>query len=39
MLLALAERAGLSGLIAGHVRPGGECGVNAQRKPGAWWPG
>ena len=30
--MALAGRAGLGGLIAGHVRPGGECGVNAHLK-------
>src|SRR5882672_12350044 len=30
--MALAERAGLPGLVAGHVRPGGECGVNAHLK-------
>ena len=24
--------AGLGGLVAGHVRPGGECGVNAYLK-------
>jgi hypothetical protein len=33
-VLALAERAGLPGLLAEHVRPGGECGVNAQVKVG-----
>jgi hypothetical protein len=31
-VMALAQRAGLAGLVAGHVRPGGECGVNAQLK-------
>ena len=31
-VMALAGRAGLGGLIAGHVRPGGECGVNAHLK-------
>jgi len=31
---ALAERAGLPELLAGHVRPGGECGVNASLKVG-----
>src|SRR6266700_8120107 len=31
-VMALAERAGLGDLIAGHVRPGGECGVNARMK-------
>jgi len=31
---ALAERAGLPGLLAEHVRPGGECGVNAPLKVG-----
>src|ERR1700675_859008 len=30
--MALAERAGLGDLIAEHVRPGGECGVNAHLK-------
>ena len=29
---ALAERAGLSDLVAEHVRPGGDCGVNAHLK-------
>src|ERR1700678_3050184 len=32
--MALAERAGLGDLVAEHVRPGGECGVNAQLKVG-----
>jgi len=31
-VMALAERAGLADLVAGHVRPGGECGVNARLK-------
>jgi hypothetical protein len=31
-VMALAERAGLGGLVAEHVRPGGACGVNAQVK-------
>src|ERR1700734_625900 len=31
-VMALAQRAGLPGLVADHVRPGGECGVNAQLK-------
>ena len=31
-VMALAERAGLAGLVAEHVRPGGECGVNADLK-------
>jgi hypothetical protein len=31
-VMALAERAGLAGLVAEHVRPGGECGVNAHLK-------
>jgi hypothetical protein len=31
-LMALAERAGLGDLAAEHVRPGGECGVNAHLK-------
>src|SRR5215469_11715127 len=33
-VMALAQRAGLGGLVAGHVRPGGECGVNAHLKIG-----
>ena len=28
-VMALAQRAGLADLVAEHVRPGGECGVNA----------
>ena len=32
-VMALAER-GLPGLLAQHVRPGGECGVNAPLKVG-----
>jgi hypothetical protein len=31
-VMALAERAGLGDLVAEHVRPGGECGVNAHLK-------
>ena len=31
-VMALAERAGLAGLVAEHVRPGGDCGVNAHLK-------
>jgi len=31
-VMALAERAGLAALVAEHVRPGGECGVNADLK-------
>jgi hypothetical protein len=31
-VMALAERAGLPDLVAEHVRPGGECGVNAHLK-------
>jgi hypothetical protein len=31
-VMALAHRAGLADLVAEHVRPGGECGVNAQLK-------
>jgi hypothetical protein len=31
-VMALAQRAGLAGLIAGLVRPGGDCGVNAHLK-------
>jgi hypothetical protein len=33
-VMALAERAGLAELLAEHVRPGGECGVNADLKVG-----
>ena len=29
-VMALAGRAGLPDLVAENVRPGGECGVNAQ---------
>ena len=31
-VMALAQRAGLADLVEAHVRPGGECGVNAQLK-------
>jgi hypothetical protein len=31
-LAALAERAGLHGLVAEHVRPGGDCGANSGLK-------
>jgi hypothetical protein len=31
-VMALAQRAGLGDLVAEHVRPGGECGVNADLK-------
>src|SRR5260370_41365976 len=31
-VMALAERAGLGDLVAEHVTPGGECGVNAHLK-------
>jgi hypothetical protein len=31
-VMALAQRAGLPGLVAAHVRPGGPCGVNAVLK-------
>ena len=31
-VMGLAQRAGLGGLVAEHVRPGGECGVNAAVK-------
>jgi len=31
-VMALAQRAGLADLVAEHVRPGGDCGVNAQLK-------
>jgi len=33
-VMALAQRAGLTGLVAEHVRPGGGCGVNAHLKVG-----
>ena len=33
-VMALAERAGLGELVAEHVRPAGECGVNAHLKIG-----
>jgi hypothetical protein len=33
-VVALAGRAGLPGLVAEHVRPGGACGVNAALKIG-----
>ena len=33
-VMALAERTGLPELLAEHVRPGGECGVNAHLKVG-----
>jgi hypothetical protein len=33
-VMALAERAGQPELLAEHVRPGGECGVNAPAKVG-----
>jgi hypothetical protein len=33
-VMALAERAGLPGLLAEHVRPGGGCGANAPLLPG-----
>jgi hypothetical protein len=31
-VMALAQQAGLGELVAGHVRPGGPCGVNASLK-------
>jgi hypothetical protein len=31
-VMALADRAGRADLVAGHVRPGGDCGVNAHLK-------
>jgi Transposase DDE domain group 1 len=31
-VMALAQRAGLTDLVAEHVRPGGDCGVNAHLK-------
>ena len=33
-VMALAQRAGLGDLVREHVRPGGECGVNAPVKIG-----
>ena len=33
-VVALAERCGLPELLVEHVRPGGECGVNAPTKVG-----
>ena len=33
-VMALAERAGLQDLVADHVRPGGDCGANADLKVG-----
>ena len=33
-VMALAGRAGLADLVAEHVRPGGDCGVNAHLKVG-----
>ena len=33
-VMALAQRAGLGDLVAEHVRPSGECGVNADLKVG-----
>jgi hypothetical protein len=33
-VMALAQRAGLADLVGEHVRPGGECGVNAHLKVG-----
>jgi hypothetical protein len=33
-VMALAQRAGLTDLVAEHVAPGGECGVNADLKVG-----
>jgi hypothetical protein len=31
-VMALAQRAGLADLVVEHVRPGGDCGVNAHLK-------
>jgi hypothetical protein len=31
-VMGLAERAGMTGLVTEHVRPGGDCGVNAPLK-------
>jgi hypothetical protein len=33
-VMALAQQAGLAGLVEAHVRPGGPCGVNAHLKIG-----
>lgn len=33
-VITLAQRAGLDELTAGHVRPGGPCGMNAALKVG-----
>ena len=33
-VMALAQRAALTDLVAEHVTPGGECGVNAHLKAG-----
>ena len=38
-VMALAHRAGLGDLVAEHVRPGGECGVNAHLKIPCQLPG
>jgi hypothetical protein len=38
-VMALAQRAGLDGLVAEHVQIDRECGVDAQLKVRAWWPG
>src|ERR1700755_3406521 len=38
-VMALAQRAGLADLVAEHVRPGGEGGVNARLKVGGLVPG
>ena len=32
-VMALAQRAGLGGLVAEHVRPGGECGQRVPEDP------
>lgn len=36
---ALAQRAGLDELAAEQVTPCSPCGVNAERRSAAWWPG
>lgn len=38
-VMALAQRAGLADMVAEHVRPSGECGVNAHLKVPCLFPG